>query len=120
MFIFVGSFNLDEIKPLIETYIGGISASTKHEAIKDIGAKTPKGTYNKVYKKGNEPRSRVNLSWTNAFEYNRKNRFEVYALMKLLNITLRENLREDKGGVYGVGIYPADELYTNRGIKDHL
>lgn len=117
MFIFVGSFNLEEIKPLIETYIGGISASTKHETIKDIGAKTPKGTYSKVYKKGNEPRSRVNLSWTNSFEYNRKNRFEVYALMKLLNITLRENLREDKGGVYGVGIYPAMSYTPTAGLK---
>jgi zinc protease len=117
MFIFVGSFNLEEIKPLIETYIGGISASTKRESIKDIGAKTPKGTYTKVYKKGNEPRSRVNLTWTNTFEYNRKNRFEVYALMKLLNITLRENLREDKGGVYGVGIYPAISYTPTPGLK---
>ncbi len=117
MFIFVGSFNLEEIKPLIETYIGGISASTKHEKITDIGAKTPKGTYTKVYKKGNEPRSRVNLSWTNTFEYTRKNRFEVYALMKLLNITLRENLREDKGGVYGVGIYPSMSYTPTAGLK---
>ncbi|MDZ4663519.1 MAG: insulinase family protein [Bacteroidota bacterium] len=117
MFIFVGSFTLEEIKPLIETYIGGISASTKHEKITDIGAKTPKGAYTKVYKKGNEPRSRVNLSWTNTFEYSRKNRFEVYALMKLLNITLRENLREDKGGVYGVGIYPAMSYTPNAGLK---
>lgn len=106
-FFFVGSFNLDEIKPLIETYIGGISATTKHEKPIDLNIKTPAGTANKVYKKGNEPRSRVNLMWTNEkFEYTRKNRFEVYALMKLLNIKLRENLREDKGGVYGVGIYP--------------
>lgn len=105
-FIFVGSFNLDEIKPLIESYIGGISSSTKRETAKDIGIKAPKGKLNKVVVKGNEPRSSVNLVWTNTFEYNRKNRFEVQALMKLLNIKLRENLREDKGGVYGVGIYP--------------
>lgn len=106
-FIFVGSFNLEEIKPLIEMYLGGISASTKREKYIDANIKTPAGTANKVYKKGNEPRSRVNLTWTNEnFEYTRKNRFEVNALMKLLNIKLRENLREDKGGVYGVGIYP--------------
>ncbi len=105
-FIFVGSFTLDSIKPLIESYIGGISASSKPEQRRDLGIKSAKGKANKVYKKGNEPRSRVNLTWTNTFEFTRKNRFEVNALMKLLNIKLRENLREDKGGVYGVGIYP--------------
>ncbi len=117
-FVFVGSFNLEEIKPLIETYIGGISASTKHEKPIDIGAKTPRGAYTKTYKKGNEPRSRVNLTWTNGtFQYSRQSRFEVQALMKLLNIKLRENLREDKGGVYGVGIYPAMTYTPKPGLQ---
>jgi zinc protease len=105
-FYFVGSINPDSVKPLIESYLGGISASTKKEQPKDMGIKSPKGKLSKVVKKGNEPRSSVNLMWTVPFEYNRKNRFEAQALLKLLNIKLRENLREDKGGVYGVGIYP--------------
>ena len=49
--------------------------------------------------------------WTGEVEYTRKNRFEAKALGNLLNITLRENLREDKGGVYGVGIYPQLEHF---------
>lgn len=105
-FYFVGSINPDSVKSLIESYLGGISASTKKETPKDMGITSPKGKLSKVVVKGNEPRSSVNLMWTVPFEYNRKNRFEVQALMKLLNIKLRENLREDKGGVYGVGIYP--------------
>ncbi|MGE0566858.1 MAG: M16 family metallopeptidase [Bacteroidia bacterium] len=117
VFYFVGSFNLDEVKPLIEAYIGGISASTKHEEVKDIGVKTPEGAHTKIYYKGNEPRSRVNLTWNNSFEYNRKNRFELMALMKLLNIKLRENLREDKGGVYGVGIYPIPVKIPKEGLQ---
>ncbi len=105
-FYFVGSINPDEVKPLIESYLGGISASSKKELPKDMGITSPKGKLSKVVVKGNEPRSSVNLMWTTPFEYNRKNRFEAQALMKLLNIKLRENLREEKGGVYGVGIYP--------------
>jgi zinc protease len=116
-FFFVGSFTLDELKPLVESYIGGISASTNNEKPKDLGIKTPKGIVSKVYKKGNEPRSRVNLTWTNTFDYKRKNRFEVQALMKLLNIKLRENLREDKGGVYGVGIYPGMTNFPKPAIQ---
>ncbi len=116
-FILVGSFKPEEVKPLVEAYLGGISASSKTESPRDPGFKSPKGNLKKVYKKGNEPRSRVNLIWTNNFEYTPKNRFEVNALTKLLNIKLRENLREDKGGVYGVGMFPRMTNFPKPGIR---
>jgi len=116
-FCFVGSFTPEEIKPLVETYLGGISASSKIENFTDLGIKPPKGKVKKIYKKGNEPRSRVNISWSSEFDYTRMNRFEVMALMKLLNIKLRENLREDKGGVYGVGIYPGMYKIPKPGLR---
>ncbi|MFO0321502.1 MAG: M16 family metallopeptidase [Bacteroidota bacterium] len=117
VFTFVGSFNLDSIKPLIETYIGGISSVTKHETIKDIGIKSPEGKLSKTIVKGKNPRSTVQLIWTGNFEYNRNNRNNVRALGNLLNITLRENLREDKGGVYGVSIYPQAEKFPKANYK---
>ncbi|MGZ3918793.1 MAG: M16 family metallopeptidase, partial [Bacteroidia bacterium] len=111
VFTFVGSFQPDSIKGLLESYLGGISAPMRKELPKDIGIKAPKGNITKEVKKGNNPRSSVRLVWTGSFEYNRKNRFELTALAKLLNIKLRENLREDKGGVYGVGIYPVPQQF---------
>ena len=117
VFTFVGSFKPDSLKPLVEKYIGGISAPLKHEAPKDLNMKTPKGTLTKTFKKGNEPRTKVQLMWNGEIAYNRKNRFEAGALSKLLNITLRENLREDKGGVYGVGIYPQLENFPKGTYK---
>lgn len=111
VFTIVGNFSPDSIKPLIEKYIGGISAPMKRETCKDLQLKAPKGTLAKKFYKGNEPRSSVQLMWTGEVEYTRKNRFEAKALGNLLNITLRENLREDKGGVYGVGIYPQLEHF---------
>jgi len=117
VFSFVGSFNLDSIKGLIETYIGGISAPIKRETAKDLGVKVPKGNLSKLFKKGSEPRSSVQLMWSGDFDYNRKNRFEMRALSNLLNITLRENLREDKGGVYGVGLYPQMEHFPKGAYK---
>lgn len=111
VFTIVGSFNPDSIKTLVESYIGGISASMKHEVATDINIKAPKGLVSKEVKKGNNPRSSVQLMWTGDFEFNKKNRFEMRALSQLLNIKLRENLREDKGGVYGVGLYPVPEHF---------
>jgi zinc protease len=83
----------------------------------DAHIKAPKGNLSKAFKKGTEPRSTVQLMWTGEFEYNRKNRFEMRALSNLLNITLRENLREDKGGVYGVGLYPQMEHFPKGAYK---
>ncbi len=117
MFTLVGSFNLDSIKPLIEKYIGGISALSKRETCKDLQIKAPKGNLTKTIYKGNEPRSTVQLMWNGEIPYTRKNRFEARAMSSLLNITLRENLREDKGGVYGVGIYPQLEHFPKGTYK---
>lgn len=110
-FVIVGSFHLDSIRSMVEKYIGGISAPTRHETCKDLGNRVPKGNLNRVIRLGKEPRSTVHLVWNGAVDFNRKNRFEAKALATLLNITLRENLREDKGGVYGVGIYPSLEHF---------
>lgn len=111
VFTFVGSFKPEDLKPLVEKYIGGISSAMQRENPVDLGAKAPKGNLSKTFKKGNEPRSTVQLMWSGDVAYTRKNRFEARALGNLLNITLRENLREDKGGVYGVGIYPSIEYF---------
>lgn len=116
-FLFVGSFNEDSIKPLIESYIGGISNEMKREVFTPNSIKAPKGQLTKTIYKGNNPRSTVQLMWVGEFDYNRKSRFEMRALANLLNITLRENLREDKGGVYGVGIGPQSEHYPKGSYK---
>jgi zinc protease len=105
-YTFVGNFSLDKIKPFVETYIGGLPSSNSAETYKDLGIQSPKGKFERTVKKGVEPKSSVSMKFTGDFDYTRKNRFEMNALMKLLSIKLRENLREEKGGVYGVGANP--------------
>jgi zinc protease len=117
VFTIVGNFKLDSLKPLVEKYIGGISAPIKHEACKDLHIEKPKGLITKTFYKGNEPRTSVQLVWNGDLAYTRKNRFETRALSNLLNITLRENLREDKGGVYGVGLYAQLEHFPKGTYK---
>ncbi|MBK8362762.1 MAG: hypothetical protein IPL24_03530 [Bacteroidetes bacterium] len=69
---------------------------------KDIGARYPKGQVQKTVQEGIAPKSYVSLRWNMDFDYTPLNRNEVYALNKLVSIRLREVLREDKSGVYGV------------------
>jgi zinc protease len=103
-FAFVGNFEPDAIKPLILTYIGGLPSVKRNEAWKDLKISPPDGVVKKEYKLGQEPKSAVRIVFHGPFEWKIENRLKLYALGELLNIKLRESLREDLGGVYGVGV----------------
>ena len=59
---------------------------------------------NKVIKKGREPKSSVRLSFTGTTQYSDLEATQLDQVAKVLEIRLREILREDQGGVYGVGV----------------
>lgn len=106
-FVFVGNFIPEDLKSKIEMYLGGLPSLNKKETFRDLGIGPPAGIINKEVYKGSEPKSAVSLIFTGLFEYNRHNRNDIFALQKLLNIRLRETLREDMGGVYGFGVSPS-------------
>lgn len=110
-FFFVGNFDLATIEPLILKYIGSLPNKNRKESWKDVGIKSPKGKIEKVVNKGIEPKSSVRLSITGDFDYSLENRFQLQAMTELLNIRLREVIREDKGGVYGIGARGSSEKY---------
>jgi zinc protease len=106
-FVFVGNFNVDSIKPLIEKWLGGLPSTGKKETWRDTGIRPPTGVVERVVKKGAEPKARTALVFTGPFEYTRQNRYHLSALAELLNIKLREALRENLGGTYGVSVSPS-------------
>ncbi len=85
-FVFVGSINPEDLKPLVEKYLGSLPSLNKKEKWKDVGTRYPNGKVEKTVKKGVEPKATVMLRFNTAFEYNRNNRNEVAALSKLINI----------------------------------
>ena len=116
-FVFVGNFKVDEMKALCEKYLGSLPSSNKSETWKDLGIRAPQGQFEKVVKKGVEPKSSVSLRYVMPFEFTRQHRSEVNALMKLVNIRLREVLREDKSGVYGVSCNASPKHYPVSGLE---
>lgn len=104
LFTFVGSFKVDSIKPLIEKYIASLPSAGRKETWKDVGIRYPKGVVNKVIKKGQEDKSSVRISFTGMTTYSELESTQLDQLAKILEIRLREILREDQGGVYGVGV----------------
>ena len=117
-FFFVGNFTLEQMEPLVRTYLGGLPAAGRQETWRDVGIEPPKGVVEKTVYRGIEPKSQTRIVFTGPFEYDGwQNSFELDAMAEVLQIKLREVLREDLGGTYGVGVgasgshYP-DEEYS--------
>jgi|CXWL01.1.fsa_nt_gi zinc protease len=104
-FLFVGSFNEETIKPLLEKYIGSLSGNTRKETFKDLGIRPPAGKVDKVITKGADPKSVVNIIFTAPVSYNSNDAYALRSLGEVMDIKLVEQLREEKGGVYGVSAF---------------
>jgi zinc protease len=102
---FVGNFDTDKIKPLLEKYIGTLPAKHLGEEAKDLGIHAPEGLITKTVYKGSEPKATVDLVWTGTFDYNPSSKVTMDALKEALEIRLLERLREDESGVYAPGVY---------------
>ena len=118
-FTFVGNFDVAKIRPLLETYLGGLPATGTKETFRDLGIRAPEGQITKTVRKGVDPKASVQLVYTGNFDWTPENAEQVDALAEVLEIKLIEKLREDESGVYGVsasgayGRYPVPR-YTFR------
>ncbi len=116
-FIFVGSFTPDNIKPLINKYLGSLPNTGRKETWKDLGVRPPKQSLERDVHNGIEPKSNVTIIMNGDFEYNHQNRYFLQSLCNIANRKLRELLREEKGGVYGVYAYPRPSHYPYEGYQ---
>ncbi|MCU0240626.1 MAG: insulinase family protein, partial [Pyrinomonadaceae bacterium] len=102
-FIFVGNIDIAQAKPLITKYLGNLPSINRKETGKDLGMRSPKGSIEKVINKGVDDKSLVQITFTGEAKYDLVENRHLTALGELLTIKLIEILREEKGGVYGVG-----------------
>jgi zinc protease len=103
-FVFAGAFELDTIRPLVTQWLGGMPSIKRAELGQDRGVRPPKGVVERVLHQGLEPKSQTQLVFTGDFPYTRENRHLLNALVAVLDIRLRDVLREDLGGTYGVAV----------------
>ena len=103
-YVMVGNFNIDEVMPLLEKYIGGLPSIKRKENWKDVTPGFPKGLVVVDVPKNSEPQSYVAMVWKGDMKWDDKDRRGFAMLMNVLAIKCRESMREDQGGVYGVNI----------------
>ena len=104
-FVFVGNIDSTIFKPLVETYLASLPSSGTKEKPVDLKYRPVEGFVSKELKKGIEPKSSVAIAYTGNMDWSRKNEHTMQSLVDVLDIKLREALREDKGGTYGVYAY---------------
>jgi zinc protease len=115
-YFMVGNFKIEEVIPMLEKYIGGLPSTGRKESWRDVEPGFPKGKVVVDVPKNSEPQSMVAMVWKGDFKWKDKPRQEFTMLMNILSIKLRESMREEQSGVYGVSFngspvkYPEPEF----------
>lgn len=99
-FTIVGSFKENEIRPLLEQYLGALPSLKRKEDARDLGIYAPEGRITKEVYKGQEDKANVRMVFTGDYTYNEDNNLQIDALTEVLEIKLIERLREEESGVY--------------------
>ncbi len=114
-FYLVGAFDLEGIRPLVETYLATLPSTGRVETFRDVGIRTPPGVIEKSVFKGVEQQSRVQIVFSGETEWSMEERRGMRMLQQVLDTRLRELLREDLGGTYSVSVRGAliEDPYEN-------
>lgn len=105
VFTIVGNVNPDELKPLIEQYIGSLPSTTEKATFKKDVLPIRKGSFNNNFIHPLEvPKASTALIYSGKLKYNLQNKIYLSAVEQILDIVLTEKIREKLGGTYGVSI----------------
>lgn len=103
-FFLAGNFQPELIKPLLNKYIGSLPSSGGGEHWRDEGVRFPSGIVKENIYAGIEPKSRVSVVFGGPLEWSYKRDHLFDSLIRVLDITLRELMREEISGTYDVGV----------------
>jgi zinc protease len=103
-FIIVGSFEPPALRWYVETYLASLPAKGRIEQRIDVGIRNPTGLLEKRIARGSEPKAVVSITFHGEQAWTADDERDVEILAGVLRTRLREILREELGGVYGVSV----------------
>ena len=109
----VGNVDEQKLKPLVEKYLGSIPTG-ESLTWKDRTAPFPKGIKNVNVYKGKAPQSQVVIVMEGKYKYTPEDNLTMKAMVQALNIELREKVREEESGTYGIYVSPTLEKYPRQ------
>lgn len=104
-FVFVGDVNPDELKPLVEKYIGSLPADNKKYDKVDDNVRMTRGVVEKEFRCSmQQPKVSVFYNYFGDSDASIKESLAAQFLGEALNSRYLVSIREEKGGTYGVGV----------------
>ena len=103
-FVLLGSFDIAGVRPLVQRYLGGLPSTGRVEERAWVDMDPPPGVIEKTVRKGTEPKASAHIRYTGPAEYSDAAAETMSLMVEVLRIRLRDVLREDMGGTYGVQI----------------
>jgi len=99
-FVFVGNFDVNEVKPMIEKYIGGLPSNGKTEMWKDVSPKFATGAVDEKVYKGTEDQAMMVIVMNKEFVDSEKEEKVVDIMAEILQIRATQKIREELGATY--------------------
>lgn len=112
-YVMVGNFSIDEVMPLLVKYIGGLPSTGRKETWRDVTPGFPEGRVEVDVPRNSEQQSMVAMVWNGDFRWKDSERQSFGMLMDLMSIKLREAMREDQSGVYGISFEGSPSKFPN-------
>jgi zinc protease len=102
-FYFVGNVDDTKLKEYAATYLASLPGMNSNEKFVPTKFRRKDSYQKHIINKGSDPKSNVSITWEEEIPYDSDTEMAVNALGEVLTIKLVEKLREEEGGVYGVG-----------------
>jgi len=104
-FVMVGAFKVDEVVPLLAQYVGSLPSTGKATSqFKDVAIHFPDTTRQEKVEAGREPRGQTVISFFADPPIDPQEQEKIIASTTVLDIALRDILREDLGQTYTVSV----------------
>jgi zinc protease len=105
-FVLVGSFDLDSLRPLVRRYLGNLPALHRDDSPRDPGIAPPPGVVEREVRQGIAPQSQTAVVFSGSLPWEPEERWAIQGVAYVLDVRLRESLREELGGTYGARVTP--------------
>ena len=104
-FTIIGNMSPEELKPLVEKYIGSLPVEKKPSTkFVNDGVKVANDVVNDFKYKMEQPKVSVLVAFNGEYDYTIKNGVTLTFLSQALSNRYLKSIREEKGGTYGVGV----------------
>ena len=103
-FMFIGNLDLEMMRPFVEQYIASLPSIGREETWLDVGVRHVDGVVVEEVRAGIEQQSQTSIYFSGPFVYEQQPKTSLRAMAQILQTRLRDIMREDLGGTYGVGV----------------